>query len=78
MPMIPLGLKETKDIDFRDPFKVSEPVASETCIESYRSGIHSLFQRGHLRIAPAVVLAHRAFPYPAGGWFASIDDPRKI
>ncbi|KAL0116693.1 hypothetical protein PUN28_009957 [Cardiocondyla obscurior] len=23
MPMIPLGLKETKDIDFRDPFKVS-------------------------------------------------------
>lgn len=22
MPMIPLGLKETKDIDFRDPFKV--------------------------------------------------------
>lgn len=23
MPMIPLGLKETKDIDFQDPFKVS-------------------------------------------------------
>lgn len=23
MPMIPLGLKETKDIDFLDPFKVS-------------------------------------------------------
>lgn len=23
MPMIPLGLKETKDIDFREPFKVS-------------------------------------------------------
>jgi hypothetical protein len=23
MPMIPLGLKETKEIDFREPFKVS-------------------------------------------------------
>lgn len=27
MPMIPLGLKETKDIDFRDPFKVSSESA---------------------------------------------------
>lgn len=24
MPMIPLGLKETKEIDFREPFKVSK------------------------------------------------------
>ena len=23
MPMVPLGLKETKEIDFREPFKVS-------------------------------------------------------
>ena len=26
MPLIPLGLKETKEIDFRDPFKVSNYV----------------------------------------------------
>jgi len=25
MPMVPLGLKETKEIDFREPFKVRKP-----------------------------------------------------
>ena len=33
MPMIPLGLKETKDIDFRDPFKVR--------VSHTRRGFHS-------------------------------------
>lgn len=31
IPMIPLGLKETKEIDFREPFKVSSGAFRSSC-----------------------------------------------
>lgn len=44
MPMIPLGLKETKDIDFRDPFKVSAGSIRRSIYEIVRLITVSFYQ----------------------------------
>lgn len=45
MPMIPLGLKETKDIDFRDPFKVSRDRRAVELSESSSFAIMNPYRR---------------------------------